>query len=228
MGNCPPCKSDVRNNISNSNTISQPVQLNRDVIKTEQHHKGLTSFENDILNYHNRARTENGLEPLVWNKKLSQYAKDWGMFLKDNEECKIRHPINSKQEQDRYIPNNTGQNLYYSQVEFGGLDDKMTKQLYEGRKPAKGSTQAWYDEHKIYQPPPPGQGLPNNFLGVGHMTQLLWKDAKEVGCYSVDCSNKVKAGNVGYGDMVVCNYDKGNVSNQFREKVPYPVKNLKL
>ena len=174
------------------------------------------SFEDNVLRFHNQAREQAGLGPLSWSKKLEQKSRDWGEFLKQKEECKIRHPLNSDEERKKYVPGTTGQNLYvahgYPNDPSSGLD----------------AVQKWYSECKDYKKPLEGQELPENFMGVGHFTQMMWEDAKEVGCARIDCPKNIKdnRGNVveAKGSIVVCDYDSGNVGGQFQEKVPDNVK----
>ena len=85
--------------------------------------KPLGDFEKRMLHLHNKARLENGLEPLVWDKALQQKAEDWNMFIAQQNDGKYicrnkRHPgvglDGSEDEIGKFLPNNNGQNLYQS------------------------------------------------------------------------------------------------------------------
>lgn len=177
---------------------------------------GLSNFEDNVLKFHNQARASSGLSPLVWNKKLAVKARDWGMFLKENEECKIRHPLSDIKERNKYVPGTMGQNLY---VSHGYPND-----------PSSGldAVQKWYSECKDYKKPLEGQELPENFMGVGHFTQMMWAGNKTVGCSRIECPKMMKDSNgrlvEAKGSIVACNYGSGNVGGKFREEVPDDVR----
>jgi hypothetical protein len=183
---------------------------------TEAPDNDLGSFENTILNYHNALRQANGLQPLRWGKAEAQKAADWATYLKTNEQCVIRHPINTSEERDKYIPNFMGQNLYAG---FGYPDNPAS---------AKSAISSWFSECSDYKPPSEGEDIPTNFEKVGHFTQLLWKDATIVGCAEIQCPKEMRDNNnvlvQTKGAIIACNYDKGNVGGQFNNMVPNPPK----
>ena len=163
----------------------------------------------DLLDAHNQARGTAGLKPLRENRRLAELAHDWGVYLKNKENCMIRHPLETQQEKERYIPGNIGQNLYVGH----GYPENPTN--------PKAVVSAWYDECRDYTPPK--GDVPHNFKEVGHFTQLMWKDASQVGCAKVDCPRKMRTPNGSevdaLGSVVVCNYDKGNVGGEFPTQV---------
>lgn len=178
-----------------------------------------------MLNYHNKIRTANGLNPLVWDHHLATKAEEWGQYLKENERCRIRHPTNSKSEQDKYLPDRMGQNLYMGFRAPTNPDENW----------AKNAASGWFDECQFYDTKlMDSNGIPKNFTSppekqVGHFTQMMWKPTKKVGCahieFDQDC-DKTAYGRVGEGTgkIIVCNYDVGNVSGQFEENVVYDKK----
>ena len=185
-----------------------------------------TPFEKTILDLHNKARIKNNLEPLVWDKALQQKAEDWNMFMKqqDNAVCvKMRHPgtgpDGSEEEVGKFLPNGNGQNLYQSH----GAQLQNGEWVPHDTSSPQDAVRQWYDECKIWKSPNPGQQVPDRFLEVGHMTQLLWKDAKKIGCSQIDCTGTQKVGgkNIAAGGKIInCHYDKGNIAGQFQTKVP--------
>lgn len=173
-----------------------------------------------MLNYHNRIRTENGLPPLKWDHHLATKAEEWGQYLKENEKCKIRHPTMSKQEQDKYLPDNMGQNLYMGFVSPTNPSENW----------AKNAASGWFNECRFYDSKLlDNNGVPKNFSGgadqVGHFTQMMWKPTKKVGCAHIEfdesCDKSTFRENEGTGKVIVCNYDVGNVAGQFEENVVY-------
>lgn len=174
----------------------------------------LSNFENDILMYHNMTRRNAGLPELTWEPSYAKRAREWNEFLKNNEECEMRHPLESEQENERYLPGNLGQNLYIGH----GYPDKP-------KNTPKLAVSGWYNECKDYNKPPPGQEIPDNFSNVGHFTQLQWKDTTKVGCHEIQCPKEMTTSdgrNVpAQGSLITCNYDKGNIGGEFRDQVVY-------
>jgi hypothetical protein len=173
-----------------------------------------------MLNYHNRIRTQNGLPVLQWDHNLATKAEEWGQWLKENEKCKIRHPTSSKQELKKYLPDNMGQNLYMGFVSPTNPIENW----------ARNAATGWYNECQFYDSKLMDEnGVPKNFSGdedqVGHFTQMMWKPTKKVGCAHIEfdqnCNNSMFRNNEGKGQIIVCNYDKGNVAGKFEENVIY-------
>jgi len=201
--------SPTTNTNTNPSSSAPPSQSPQSMQST------FSEFERNILNYTNKARQRNGLPPLVWDKALAEKAKRWGEYLKQNEQCQIRHPTNTLEERNTYVPNGTGQNLYVGH----GFPTNPAD--------AFSAVRNWYDECKDYVPPSEGQDIPNNFADpnkpVGHFTQLLWKNTNRMGCAYIDCPKDIKHNNTivnTKGAIIACNYDKGNVGGQFNENVP--------
>lgn len=67
---------------------------------------------------------------------------------------------------------------------------------------------AWYDEIKHYRF---GQPSPGNFSQVGHFTQVVWKESRELGVGIAKNGNNI---------YVVCNYDPpGNFMGKYAANV---------
>lgn len=204
-------------------------------------YNNVSSFEKDILKFHNKARTENGLPPLVWDKALQAKAGDWAKFLVTKDQdgmCvdpstgKNRHPgdgINAKpNEQKIFLPHNWGQNIYQSNsVQIPTIGPSIP---LDPTSPAD-AVQQWYSECKDYPNKMEPNGIPvgwdNPTKPIGHFTQAIWKDATKVGCAKYPCKGKIRHNNQMYdskGQVYVCNYDKGNIGGQFPQQVKWPVK----
>lgn len=214
-------------------TPQQPPQANNEQNYVQNPQQSQTphqqsGFEQKILDLHNKVRVKNNLEPLVWNKALQQKAADWNLFMQQQGGgdivCrKMRHPgtgtDGSEEEIGRFLPNNNGQNLYQSNG----------AQLVEGQyipfdsSSPEDAVRQWYDECRIWKKPEIGRDVPERFLEIGHLTQILWRDAKEIGCSAVPCSDTNLAGGKpvqSKGQIITCHYDRGNVSGQFQTQIP--------
>jgi uncharacterized protein YkwD len=141
----------------------------------------------DWLSLHNEKRKKawGSSQNLVWDSNLAAGAKDWAAQLvekiKKEGTSGFQHSntagnpkIKSTTGCDK-MSSGCGENMYY--VWGKSLDPKVV-------------VDAWYDECSKYN----GKFTEE----TGHYTQLVWKDAKKVGCGV--------SGGVG-----VCWYDKGNI-----------------
>lgn len=171
-----------------------------------------SDFKTNVLFYSNEARRMNGLNDLKWNDNLANKAADWNIYLKNQEECTIRHPTRSLSEKQKYLPGKFGQNLF---VSHGFPTDPGNAEM---------AIRSWYDECLEYVPPKAGQDVPSNFSKVGHFTQMVWKDTNEIGCNRIDCPKNIRDSNgvlvPAKGSIITCNYDKGNVAGLFGSHVP--------
>lgn len=241
MGNCPtkecpPCEKPKIKSEEPQGIVSMKIPAPVTSSPTE-----LTDFEKNILIAHNKARTGNGLEPLVWDKKLQMKAQDWVDFMVKEDQNGMcvnketganRHPgegVNAKwDERDRFLPNNWGQNIYQSnsiRIEPDGTTTPV-----DSASPLD-AVRKWYSECSDYTNKMDNQGIPigwnNKEKPIGHFTQLMWSDAKKVGCAKIPCKGEFTVAGTpaeGKGHVYVCNYDKGNVAGQFSQKVKWPVK----
>lgn len=186
-----------------------------------------SSFENKILEEHNKARNRNGLNSLVWDKALEQKALDWGKFLVQTEnkgKCTpLRHPGTdggSLEELNTYLPNNWGQNLYQA----SGITIQEDGSIVPSDPSSpENATKGWYAECAKYKKPSKDRNIPDDFMSSGHYTQLMWKDATKLGCARIPCEDTVIDSKNKYkskGSMIVCDYDKGNIGGEFADQVP--------
>lgn len=129
------------------------------------------------LELHNRARRECGLEPLEWSEELSNYAREWANELAKRG-CRFFHR-----------PNNPyGENLFTGTEGYYTIADAVN---------------AWLSEKSLFERDP---STHNSFRGVGHYTQIVWRNTKYVGGAKVFCNGQM---------IVVFNYDPpGNYIGQ--------------
>ncbi|XP_019932531.3 Golgi-associated plant pathogenesis-related protein 1 [Aedes albopictus] len=137
-----------------------------------------TTFATAVLTEHNRLRTRHSASPLKLNPDISRYAQEWAA------------DISSRNVMQHRSNNRYGENLYAC---FG-------KPNLTGEEVVR----SWYDEIKDYRF---GEVNPNNFSKVGHFTQVVWKNTKELGVGFARNGNTI---------FVVCNYDPpGNFNGQY-------------
>lgn len=206
---------------------------------TPNNTEGLSQFENEILRYHNKARQEAGYPPLVWDKALKQRTMDWVTYLENQSggnKCEdlYRHPGTEGGPQSEKIKflnfdykkaQSDGQNI--AKLIPGYTLKGGTELVYHPINTAQDSIKGWYNECAFWNPNnKDAAGFPLNSLQVGHFTQLMWKDAKKLGCAEFTCD----AGSIPgkdekrIGKLVYCNYDRGNYNmpgkNLYGENVP--------
>jgi pathogenesis-related protein 1 len=150
----------------------------------------LTEKEKSIyLNLHNDFRTKNNAVKLEWDDRLADSAQAWADKLYD-EDCAIHHPEN-KEDDEEYLQNGLdGQNL--SQFVYEG---RKRKNLQVGSIPE--AIKLWTDECKLFDPKNPTKH------GVGHFTQLIWKDTTKLGCAHRQLERRGKKASI-----YVCHYNK--------------------
>ncbi len=134
------------------------------------------SFSGELTAAHNKYRVDLGIPPLVWSQILAKDAQKWADYLALRGGRSLMHSPDSERE-------NQGENLWmgsaghYSLTQMVDRWGAEKKYFVYGKFPYVSTTGRWTD--------------------VGHYTQVIWKDTKEVGCA------KSTAG--GY-DILVCRY----------------------
>ena len=123
------------------------------------------------LKVHNDARKEVGVAPLVWSKKLEEQALKYAK--------QIARTNNYKHSNTR-----DGENLamFYEYEE----SNKVKTYIYSDT-PLYDASMGWYNEIKDYK----YSKIKRYRIGpkVGHYTQIVWKDTKEVGVASAISKN---------------------------------------
>lgn len=148
-----------------------------------------------LLAAHNAERARLGIKPLVWSAKLAAHAKKWSQSLAVSD--MMEHSAAA-------ADGSEGENLW-----FGTKDDYTPEEMVghfidekamfkRGLFPDVTTTSRWED--------------------VGHYTQLIWKDTREVGCAIT--SNQRR-------DVLVCRYTPmGNIVGQKVYDYDAPVKQM--
>eukprot|EP00922_Rhytidocystis_sp_ex-Travisia-forbesii_P072058 GHVS01107487.1.p1 GENE.GHVS01107487.1~~GHVS01107487.1.p1 ORF type:complete len:397 (+),score=61.31 GHVS01107487.1:204-1394(+) len=141
---------------------------------------GLTQFQTDLLNTHNRLRSSAGVQPLKWHSSLEEVSRKYIRSQDVNEQCRFEH--SKKSLRTRVGPfSNVGENLY----------------ITNGRPTGRGVVEKWFSEIDCYRYGTVGdkctrwRGPKCNFgtIMVGHLTQLLWATTTHVGCSVHKCQN---------------------------------------
>jgi uncharacterized protein YkwD len=150
-------------------------------------YSGSADFANMVLAVHNRERAAVGVPPLVWSDKLAADAKPYAEHLLTTAE--LEHP--SQEWVDAHpnsVPGYEGENLAWR----GNTTTVPIAQMQQG----------WISEKNNYH------GEPGDFNGVGHYTQMVWRDTKEVGCAAA-------SGGPHGRDVLDCRYSPvGNILGQ--------------
>ena len=120
-----------------------------------------------ILDHHNHARQEVGVQPLIWSTRLAEYAQSWADYLSINNTCTMKH--SSCIDNDG---NKIGENLWWGSS-------------YSFYKPIDASI-GWLGEKEYYLYQQFGQLTEKP---IGHYTQMVWKNTKEIGVGIAYCAN---------------------------------------
>lgn len=127
-----------------------------------------------VLDLHNKARAEVGSPPLVWNAALARDAQGWADVLAKRGTLDHAERIEE------------GENLWL------GTRGAYTFEEMVG---------SWVEEKTFYKPGRfPDVVVRGDWSEVGHYTQLIWADTREVGC--AIASNAAD-------DFLVCRYNPG-------------------
>lgn len=136
-----------------------------------------------LLVVHNAERSRLGLPPLVWNPSLASDAGSYAKTLLARGQ--LAHASASERK-------GQGENLWMGTAGAWNSDAMVGMFLDERR----------YFRAAAF----PDVSLTGNWSDVGHYTQIVWKDTKEVGC-AIDTGNGM--------DVLVCRYSPaGNVFGQ--------------
>jgi hypothetical protein len=145
----------------------------------------LSSLDQRLLAAHNRERTDAGLPAMRWNPALAQDAAQWGEELAAIDD--IEHsPDNPEDDEPQ------GENLWL------GTSGYFTPEQMVGM---------WVEEKRHFVPRPiPLSSRTGNFADVGHYTQVMWRDTRQVGCALAKGQEN---------EILVCRYSAaGNVEGE--------------
>lgn len=138
-----------------------------------------------ILAAHNAERAAMGLEPLSWSGRLAADALDWAKHLATSKRFEHAPPGEGQQAQ--------GENLWMGTSGAFTPEDMVS---------------AWLNERQDYQDGAfPAVSRTGNWRDVGHYTQIVWHNTRQIGCAIASNAND---------DILVCRYDPpGNWMGHF-------------
>ena len=114
-----------------------------------------------VLEIHNQARTEVGVEPLQWSDELAAYAQEWANQLA-KEGCKMEHRTDTDK----------GENLYWTSSPTA--------------KTPANAAEAWYSEKQYFLNE---EINGDNLYEIGHYSQMVWRGTRELGVGIAVCKN---------------------------------------
>jgi uncharacterized protein YkwD len=135
------------------------------------------SQQQEVLEAHNRYRQEVGVPNLVWSADLAKSAQKWADHLASLGGETLMHDDRRKHGQGENLAMGTAGAYSMSELVAGWGEEKQ--HFKAGKFPNVSKTRNWQD--------------------VGHYTQVVWRDTKQVGCA------KATAGG---NDILVCRYLK--------------------
>ncbi|WP_421991386.1 CAP domain-containing protein [Qipengyuania sp.] len=136
-----------------------------------------------ILRTHNQEREALRLKPLKWNVHLEREAREWAQHL--SHQGVLQHA-------DQGTRNRTGENLWMGTAGHWSVETMVGMFIAEKQ----------YYRHAHF----PNISKTGNWADVGHYTQIVWRETKEVGCAVVTARGN---------DVLVCRYwPAGNVWGQ--------------
>lgn len=138
----------------------------------------LSSEARAVLDEHNRIRRQAGATPLVWSDTLAAGARQWAAQLARSGRFEHSHASGLGENLAALSP--TGE---YAPTRFLDLWIAERRDFVPGRFPQVSRTGDWSD--------------------VGHYTQMIWPQTRQLGCAEVDGSEQT---------VLVCRYwPAGNV-----------------
>jgi hypothetical protein len=138
-----------------------------------------SNFETRVLAAHNRERAALGIAPLYWDPALARDARHWAEHL-------------STTGRFEHAPENAG--------------DPEGENLWAGTRgyyALEAMVDGWVREKRFFRPGVfPNNSTTGRIADVGHYTQLVWRETRQVGC---------AMGTGTHEDVLVCRYsDAGN------------------
>ncbi|KAJ5135642.1 uncharacterized protein N7515_004920 [Penicillium bovifimosum] len=160
--------------------------------------KAANSYQESLLYNHNIHRSKHTANSLAWSQDLADKARTLAM------RCKYEH--------DTSIGGGAqyGQNIGYGVDAAQVGEDIISKMMYKDEEP---------HFQNLY-----GQATPDmsNFDAWGHFTQIVWKQTKEVGCFTYTCPDLANTG-AKNSPFTVCNYmPAGNYAGEYADNVVRP------
>lgn len=137
------------------------------------------SFQDRLLQSHNRERAAIGVPPLAWDDGLAADAAVWADRL-----TRVGRLVHSPD--NPYDPDPQGENLWAGTKGYYGPEQMVG---------------LWRDEKVNFRPGVfPTNSRTGQLEDVGHYTQLVWRSSRRVGCAVAHGRSD---------DFLVCRYSEG-------------------
>ncbi|KLI64105.1 hypothetical protein AAV99_09315 [Aurantiacibacter marinus] len=117
------------------------------------------TFAEQLLENHNDARDNVGVPRLEWSQRLARQAQSWAEQLA--QEGRMRHSTHEQRAQ-------AGENLWMGSAGYFGADVMIGSFVDERRYFRRGTF--------------PNVSTTGQWSDVGHYTQVIWRETREVGC----------------------------------------------
>jgi uncharacterized protein YkwD len=134
-----------------------------------------SAFDKGLLDAHNKERATLGVPPLTWSDALAKDAAGWAAHI-----VQIGHPVHSKPEERSH----EGESLWMGTAGAFSPDEIVGGWIAEKSSFVYGAF--------------PNVVKSGDWHVVGHYTQVIWRNTKEVGCAKTT---------MGGNDLVVCRYN---------------------
>ena len=144
-----------------------------------------TNFQQQIINAHNQYRQGVNVSPLTWSNTLAKDAQKWANHLASLGGNQLKHDPDLKGQGENLWLGTANRYSYTHMVDSWG---KEKQYFIPGRFHPENisSTGSWSD--------------------VGHYTQIVWENTKQVGC---------AIATAGGNEILVCRYSPpGNIIGQ--------------
>lgn len=137
---------------------------------------GALGFDDRVLAAHNRERAAMGVPPLQWRARLAHDAQAWADRLA---------ATGAFEHSPDRLSDPEGENLWAG-----------TRNAYS----VEAMVDGWVREKRYYKPGVfPNNSTSGRVADVGHYTQLIWSDTREVGCATASSARE---------DILVCRYSQ--------------------
>jgi Cysteine-rich secretory protein family len=115
-----------------------------------------SNLATEMLNVHNKYRSELGIPSVTWSNTLASHAQQWANHLANSQQ--FEHSQGTGEGENLWM--GTAGYFSYSQMAAGWASEKQ--HFRYGTFPDVSTTGRWFD--------------------VGHYTQMIWQNTTEIGC----------------------------------------------
>jgi uncharacterized protein YkwD len=123
---------------------------------------GAASYQQQIIDLHNKVRAQYGASPLVWNQTLADLSAGW------SKQCQWKHTS------DDEVKSKGGYGQNYAAN-------------YPPPSDMEPNFSGWAGEADVYNWANPSFEGTDGRTATGHFTQIVWKDTTSVGCGWTTC-----------------------------------------